>query len=147
MEMKLKAIMMNRLRNITSRGLLLLLALLMSQCAHDENSYEGLVDNFNEHEECFAELIAAFNSQLRHHDTENYQMELTVGEDRDSVFVGRTPYIINDESGERSVHLGLRKGTRIPQGPQRVRLGRGFREQDRGFVAPRELQDDSLGEL
>lgn len=93
------------------RGFMLLLVLFVAQCAHRKNSYEGLVDNFNEHEECFAELIAAFNSQLRHHDTENYQMELTVGEDRDSVFVGRTPYIINDESGERSVHLGLRKGT------------------------------------
>ncbi len=109
--MKLKAIMMNRLRNITSRGLLLLLALLMSQCAHDENSYEGLVGNFNKHEEDFAELIAAFSLQLRHHDVGNYQMELTIGEDSDFVFVGKTPYLIDEEAGERSVHLKLRRGS------------------------------------
>lgn len=102
---------MNRLRNITSRGLLLLLALLMSQCAHDENSYEGLVGNFNKHEEDFAELIAAFSLQLRHHDVGNYQMELTIGEDSDFVFVGKTPYLIDEEAGERSVHLKLRRGS------------------------------------
>ncbi|SFG22979.1 hypothetical protein [Prevotella sp. KH2C16] len=103
--------MMKELRNIVCRGLLVFLVLFLSQCAHHENSYEGLVDNFNEHEEDFSELIATFSLQLKHHDTGNYQMELTVGQDRDSIFIGRTPYIINEEPGEQPVRLWLRKGT------------------------------------